>query len=94
MWPGLCESLEVGDYPVCCIEDNRRLCATPHAVDCISLPHECSMLPKSDNHYKSFPEYDWLNDLLHSGKSGTMFLSRAKESAGQFRNEGSLTFTR
>ena len=44
--------------------------------------------------YKSFPEYDWLNDLLHSGKSGTMFLSRANESAGQLTKDGSLTLTR
>src|SRR5947209_1282840 len=27
--------------------------------------------------YKSFPEYDWLKDLLQSGKSGTMFFSKA-----------------
>ena len=27
--------------------------------------------------HKSLPEYDWLKDLLHSGKSGTIFPSRA-----------------
>src|SRR5262252_356594 len=26
---------------------------------------------------RSLPEYDWLKDLLQSGKSGTMFLSSA-----------------
>src|SRR5947209_5093411 len=36
--------------------------------------------------YKSLPEYDWLNDLLQRGKSGTMLPVSARESAGQLKN--------
>src|SRR5438128_872966 len=39
--------------------------------------------------YRSFPEYDWLNDLLQSGKSGTMLSTRARDNAGQLKNDGS-----
>src|SRR5437660_1566877 len=44
--------------------------------------------------YRSFPEYDWLNDLLQSGKSGTMLSTRARDNAGQLKNDGSTIFTR
>jgi hypothetical protein len=44
--------------------------------------------------HRSLPEYDWLNDLLQSGKSGTMFFSRAYDSGRQFRNDGSRILTR
>jgi len=32
--------------------------------------------PAPDATYRPLPEYDWLNDLLQSGKSGTMFFSQ------------------
>src|SRR5713226_2143187 len=44
--------------------------------------------------YRSFPEYDWLNDLLQRGKSGTMLSTRARDNAGQLKNDGSTIFTR
>src|SRR3981081_970568 len=44
--------------------------------------------------YRSLPEYERLNDLLQSGKSGTMLFSTAYSTAGQLRNEGGTTSTR
>src|SRR5215472_18149354 len=50
-------------------------------------------VPRSPAAQRSFPEYDWLKDLLQSGKSGTMFFSSAYESGGQLRKDGSRIFT-
>src|SRR6266508_2433992 len=50
--------------------------------------------PGRNSSQRSFPEYDRLKLLLQSGKSGTMFFSRAKVRGRQLTNEGSFTFTR
>ena len=51
----------------------------PEAVDPLrgtatAQPSRCKDPPPIQ---RSLPEYDWLKDLLQSGKSGTMFLSNA-----------------
>src|SRR6266852_5078448 len=50
--------------------------------------------PGRNSSQRSFPEYDRLKLLLQSGKSGTMFFSRAKVSGRQLTNDGSFTLTR
>src|SRR5437899_13027178 len=50
--------------------------------------------PGRNSSQRSFPEYDRLKLLLQSGKSGTMFFSRANVSGRQLTNDGSFTLTR
>src|SRR5271166_77364 len=45
-------------------------------------------------HYRSCPEYEQLNDLLHKGKSATMLPSIAASSSGHWNQEASRRWHR
>jgi len=56
---------------------------TPYQPSPAARVRRSSSIPDADSRptaalaHRSFPEYDWLNDLLHSGKSGTILPTSA-----------------
>jgi hypothetical protein len=59
-----------------------------------SFPASLVHHPSSFALHRSFPEYDWLKLLLHTGKSGTMFPWMHCSSPSQLTLDGSLTMQR
>ena len=55
--------------------ERGRQCARRHPPD--GRQADTLTRHRTPTGHRSLPEYDWLNDLLQSGKSGTMFVSSA-----------------